>query len=107
MQCSLSSLVGGRMGEAAGIVFARVLAGAEAEEEVRHVNGNQLDLTFKNLTFARNTKARRGTVDANEGTGWYPVLLSQLTEDEFEGGKRLLHAAMHRLEQEREEACKA
>ena len=94
----------GRASEKAGIVFARLLLGAEGGERVEYRDGDQLNLTFANLVLSSG-RAKRGVME------WYPLALGHSAslpdalfpgtpEEKFEAAKILLRSAMERVETE-------
>lgn len=103
----------GRKEKSAGTVFARLVAGAEAEEDFTYANGDRLDLTFRNIVFCRrNPRTANGTpaivseilaasVQASS------ALFGETPEERFEDAKALLDAARSRVVEEREEMAAA
>ena len=103
----------GRKNKSAGTVFARLVAGAEAEEDFTYANGDRLDLTFRNIIFCRsNPRTGNGTPDnlieilaaALEAS---ISLFGSTPQERFEDVNALLELVRARLIEEREEAALA
>ena len=103
----------GRKNKSAGTVFARLVAGAEAEEDFTYANGDRLDLTFRNIVFCRsNPRTANGTPDnvseilitAVESSS---SLFGDTPQERFEDAKALLELSLARVVEEREEAVAA
>lgn len=103
----------GRKTKSAGTVFARLLVGAEAEEDYTYKNRDTLDLTFGNIAFrCNNIRTASGTVEYYSdivlaATGAPGELFPGEPEAKVRAASVLLEAARERAAEEREEAATA
>ena len=103
----------GRKAKSAGTVFARLLAGEEAEEDYTYKNRDTLDLTFSNIAFrCNNIRTASGTVESYSdivlaAAGAPDELFPGEPEAKVRAASLLLDAARERAAEEREEAATA
>ncbi|MCP2080837.1 UNVERIFIED_ORG: hypothetical protein J2W74_002023 [Methylorubrum zatmanii] len=103
----------GRKQKSAGTIFARLLGGAEAEEDYTYTNGDTLDLTFANITFRRNNiRTASGTPESygevlSAAAGASDGLFPGEPEAKVRAAKALWDAVQDRIEEERAEVLAA
>lgn len=103
----------GRKAQSAGTVFARLLAGAEAEEDYTYKNHDTLDLTFGNIAFrCNNIRTASGTVESYSdivlaAAGAPDELFPGEPEAKVRAASALLEAVRERVAEEREEDATA
>ncbi len=92
--------LGGHMETSAGIVVGRILAGHEAGEDTKYINGDSLDLRHHNLGSRNNPRTQRGRAEA------VAEILHFSSADGFSQNNDLLHRAFDCLDQEASEASR-
>lgn len=101
--------VHGQMTSSAGIIFGRVVVGAEDGEEVEYLNSDRLDFRHSNLRIARRrSKAKRSPIDIIvETLGTYvdipDAVIAGSENDKLQAMKALLDIAYDRMANEREQ----